>query len=126
MLLTSQGQQGPYDRRRNICRHPDVGHVFNVRGTMESCPTYFCLSPERLSRQGRVCGLGCIRVVDELEQNLGQDFSRTAQVVLRTFPIYPNLCIIENLEALLRGGVLGACGGLRDCANCGDWDCCVP
>ena len=22
-----------------------VGHVYNVPGTMESCPTYFCLSP---------------------------------------------------------------------------------
>ena len=33
------------DRRRNNCRLPDVGHVFNVPGTMESCPTYFCLSP---------------------------------------------------------------------------------
>ena len=34
----------PKDRRRNNCRLPDVEHVFNVLGTMESCPTYFCLS----------------------------------------------------------------------------------
>ena len=29
------------DRHRNNCRFPDVEHVFNVLGTMESCPTYF-------------------------------------------------------------------------------------
>jgi len=52
--------------------------------------------------------------VDELQQKLKQDFSRTAQVVLGTFPIYQNPCIIEKMEALLRGGVLGASGGLRD------------
>ncbi len=34
------------ERRRNNCRLPDVGHVFNVPGTMESCPTHFCLSPK--------------------------------------------------------------------------------
>ena len=33
------------DRRRNNCRLPDVEHVFNVLGTMESRPTYFCSSP---------------------------------------------------------------------------------
>ena len=27
------------DRRRNNCRMQDVGHVYNVPGTMESCPT---------------------------------------------------------------------------------------
>ncbi len=32
------------DWRRNNCRLPNVEHVFNVLGTMESCPTYFCLS----------------------------------------------------------------------------------
>ncbi len=32
--------------RRNNCRLLDVGHVYNVRGTMESCPTYFCLNPQ--------------------------------------------------------------------------------
>ena len=35
----------PKDGRSNNCRLPDVEHVFNVLGTMESCPTYFCLSP---------------------------------------------------------------------------------
>ena len=34
------------DRSRNNCRLPDVEHVFNVLGTMESCPTYFCSSPK--------------------------------------------------------------------------------
>ena len=33
-------------RRRNNCGLLDVGHVYNVPGTMESCPTYFCLSPK--------------------------------------------------------------------------------
>ena len=37
------------DRRRNNCRLPDVEHVDNVPGTMESCPTYFCLSPKLLT-----------------------------------------------------------------------------
>ena len=32
------------DWRRNNFRVQDVEHVFNVLGTMESCPTYFCLS----------------------------------------------------------------------------------
>ena len=36
----------PKDWRRNNCRLPDVEHVSNVLGTMESCPTYFCLSPK--------------------------------------------------------------------------------
>ena len=35
------------DRRRNNCRIVDVEHVFNVLGTMESCPTYFCSSPKQ-------------------------------------------------------------------------------
>ena len=52
--------------------------------------------------------------MDELQQNLQQHFSRTAQVSFGGFPIYPNPCIIEDLEALLRGGVLGVSGGLRD------------
>ena len=39
-------QPSPKDRRRNNCRLPDVEHVFNVLGTMESCPTYFCSSPK--------------------------------------------------------------------------------
>ncbi len=34
------------ERRGNNCCLPDAGHVFNVPGTMESCPTYFCLSPQ--------------------------------------------------------------------------------
>ena len=34
------------DRRRGNCRLPDVQHIFNVLGTMESCPTYFCPSPD--------------------------------------------------------------------------------
>src|SRR5439155_3214886 len=28
-------------RRKNYCRRTDVEHVFNVLGTMESCPTDF-------------------------------------------------------------------------------------
>ena len=39
------------DRRRNNCRLPDVKHVFNVLGTMESCPTYFCLGTESMFRE---------------------------------------------------------------------------
>ena len=35
----------PKGRRKNHCRLLDVGHVFNVPGTMESCPTCLCLSP---------------------------------------------------------------------------------
>src|SRR5712691_9515504 len=34
-------------RRKNNCRRTDVEHVFNVLGTMESCPTYFCAGPYR-------------------------------------------------------------------------------
>ena len=49
---------GLNDWRRNNCRVPDVEHVFNVLGTMESCPTDFCLSrdpadTEVLTRIGR-------------------------------------------------------------------------
>ena len=32
-------ESGRKDRRRNNCRLLDVGHVYNVPGTMESCPT---------------------------------------------------------------------------------------
>ena len=35
-------------RRKNNCRRTDVEHVFNVLGTMESCPTYFCAGPKCL------------------------------------------------------------------------------
>ena len=46
------------DRRRNNCRLPDVGHVFNVPGTMESCPTYFCRSPKSPLHSWTVAFLG--------------------------------------------------------------------
>src|SRR5712691_10713257 len=36
----------PNGRRKNNCRRTDVEHVFNVLGTMESCPTYFCARPK--------------------------------------------------------------------------------
>ena len=33
----------PWDRGKKNCRDMAVGHVSNVPGTMESCPTYcFC------------------------------------------------------------------------------------
>ncbi len=34
-------------RRKNNCRRTDVEHVFNLLGTMESCPTYFCAGPNK-------------------------------------------------------------------------------
>ena len=34
------------DSHRNNCRVPDVEHVFNVLGTIESCRTEFCLIPD--------------------------------------------------------------------------------
>ena len=46
------------DHRRNNCRLLDVEHVFNVLGTMESCPTYFCLSPNPRPRPSRPEELG--------------------------------------------------------------------
>jgi len=33
-----------YELRRINHRLADLEHVFNVLGTMESCPTYFCHS----------------------------------------------------------------------------------
>ena len=38
--------QSAKGRRKNNCRRTDVEHVFNVLGTMESCPTYFCAGPK--------------------------------------------------------------------------------
>ena len=35
----------PWGRRKNNCHRTDVEHVFNVLGTMELCPTYFCVGP---------------------------------------------------------------------------------
>ncbi len=44
MKETSEEKIG--DRRFNDHRILTVGHVSNVPGTMESCPTSFCADPE--------------------------------------------------------------------------------
>jgi len=43
--LQTRPDNGLKDQRRNNYRLADVEHVFNVLGTMESCPTYSCPSP---------------------------------------------------------------------------------
>ena len=45
-FLVADRETASKDRRRINCRLSGVEHVFNVLGTMESCPTYFCLSPK--------------------------------------------------------------------------------
>ena len=45
--------QARKDWRGNSSGLPDVEHVFNVLGTMESCPTYLCSSPKRQSSRSQ-------------------------------------------------------------------------
>ena len=80
----------PKDRRRNNCRLLDVGHVYNVPGTMESCPTYFCLSPkhrlEALKLRSRVRA----RDIEEAFDALGEE-ARKFHLELRRLPVKTNV-----------------------------------
>ena len=75
--------QARKDSRTNNSGLPDVEHVFNVLGTMESCPTHFCLSPDLRSsgvRQDPVQRGHYFALVDEAD-SIMVDQARTPLLI---------------------------------------------